>query len=151
MNFVDSAELLEAVEGWDWVEAMDDRPDVEHVAHLVAAIQRVKKTLALAEDDLSQFLWREVPVGEVVQVDGVPYRMRGGSKREAWDHDDVRRDLQKVIADRLAASPFVVEQVVEAWTAACGYQWKTTGLRSYGLDPDEYCHVSKGPPRLAQV
>lgn len=151
MNFVESAELLEAIVGWDWVEAIDDKPDVEHVAWLAANVQKARAALAMAEDDLAQFLWKQAPVGEPILVDGEAFRMRGGTDRKAWDHGEVKHDLVPLLADRLSLAVTNVERVIDAWTACCGYSWKTTGLKDYGLDPDEYCQATKGPPKFTKA
>lgn len=143
--------LLEATKLWDHVEALDRAPSMDAAAQLLVAVQEARAALAVAEEDLARFLWDVAPRGESFIVGTDHYQLRGGSKRTAWDHDDVRRDLQKAISAKLERDPKDVEEVVGAWTMACGFQWKTTGLRVFGLDPDEYCHSSLGPPRFSKA
>jgi hypothetical protein len=75
----------------------------------------------------------ETPYGLVERMPGVV--------RKAWQHDRVAYK----VADK-ADDP--VKAILDA--AGISY-WRTTVLRQFGLDPDEFCDVERGPAKLKIV
>lgn len=78
-------------------------------------------------------------------------KRRKGTKRTAWQHDDLWRLMGRMAQERRNVDEDTgeVESVADALarhiTAACapGY-WRTTPLREWGVDPDEYCQKTEG-------
>jgi len=145
----DDLELLDAVATWDPMAALDKSPTAPDAAKLLAEVLRARKALGAAAEDLSRFLGGVLPYGQQHVFDGLPaFQLRGGSKRTEWDHVETRRDTQKAIAEKLSMAVIDVEAVLDEWSAVSGYAWKVTGLKALGLDPDEYCRKSTGPPSV---
>lgn len=84
-------------------------------------------------------------------MDGWSVRKMGGSARKSWQHDDLGNIVAQVAAvdpatgdmptERLAFAKDVVAKVLAA--AAPSY-WRVGVLKSYGIQPDNYCEKSKG-------
>lgn len=147
----DDLELLDAITTWDPISAIDKAPTVDAAAALCKAVQEARKALSLAEDELARFINDVVPFGAKITVDGGVFEVKAGSQRTAWEHDDVRRKVASGIAEKLDVEDVVVGRVLTEWAACCGFQWKVTGLRGFGLDPDEYCRKTPGPPRFVAL
>ena len=125
--------------------------DVEFLATLLTSVREVRALLAECHDQIEDTLvagmaglWRvEVPhVGVIVR--------HSGKKRTRWAHDD----LWEAVVDAVLSEPQAdengevlppAEAVAVALRRAVGPgYWRTTALRDYGLDPDEFCSTSEG-------
>lgn len=147
----DDLELLDAITTWDPISAIDKAPSVDAAAALIQAVQAARKALGAAEDELARFVNDLVPFGATVVVGGEAFSVRAGSQRTAWEHDELRRHVATEIAEKLQTEQVVVARVLDHWCHACGFQWKVTGLRELGIDPDEFCRKTLGPPRFVRL
>jgi len=147
----DDLELLDAVRTWDYIGAIDKAPSIDAAAALCAAVQSARAALALAEGELARFVNDVLPYGSKLTYDGHVYEVKSGSERQAWEHAEVKVRVAATIADRLGIDGYEVSRVLSAWTDCCGFQWKVTGLRGLGLDPDDYCTKRPGVPRLVRL
>lgn len=152
-EIADDLELLDAVATWDPISAIDKAPTVDAAAALCKQVQAARKALGLAEDELARFINDVVPYGAKVVVDGAVFEVKAGSQRQAWEHDDLKRRVAGEIAARLSEviDDYQVAKVLEAWTAACGFQWKVTGLRALEIEPDDFCTKRPGVPRFVPL
>lgn len=119
-----------------------------HLASLKARHRELGLSIQQAEGDLIDAMDGEWEV----EVEGLGvFKRRAGTKRTAWRHDDMWRAMGRLAqADRIVdPETGEVESVADSWSrhvvAACapGY-WRTTPLREWGIDPDEFCERTTG-------
>jgi len=153
----DVLELLEAVTTWANTpeSELDREPTIDNAASIVRAIQQARRALSLAEDVYAEFLHDTAGRGLHEQY-GPPFEVRVGANRKTWDHAAVVASLVPRIAERLElhvvvnsdgeamSSVDVVAAIVASFREASSDGWKVTGLRAFGLDPDEYAETSRG-------
>lgn len=153
-------DLLDELTTWaetEVVDALDRSPRIETAAGLVHRIQRARAALGLAEDLLADFLLDTAGTGLHEHVDGVPpFEVRVGRDRKEWQHDAVVRDLVPAVTEALGIAGAVntdgeriepaaaVRDVIESFRESSSDGWKVTGLRKFGLDPEDYCKSSRG-------
>jgi hypothetical protein len=115
-------------------------------------VREAKRALDRAQEVIARELASILGYGQTQVFEGAPaFIIRGGNTRKAWDHDGLRRQVTTLIADRLGVTPRAVEEVISAWweiTSPKSAGWKTGGLKQLGLDPDEYCEKTHGPPTI---
>lgn len=135
-------------------EALQADPTIETAARLLIAVADTVKALKVAEDELHAFLCDTLPGGGCI-VDGVGYVTRKpGTKRAKWDHDELvrrvvalARDERLVNADTGEYEP-VEDAVVRVLRECAGFSyWRVTALQPRGIDVDEFCETTYGPPR----
>lgn len=91
------------------------------------------------EDDCAKLMPRKAVSTNQVLAE----RTGGGLTRRNWDSRAIAQDLVKARTEKYGTfdSPGdVADLLVEA--AGVSY-WKTTALKQYGLDPDEYCQSER--------
>lgn len=132
-------------------------PDVQGMALLLAALRRAMAQLRWAADELEDEITKAMP-GKEVEVPGLgKIEMRTGSSRKGWDKDALTRTMIHTIAADYSPTALVdpisgeevdvhhfVEHVITLWCDAATPSWKSTGLRQFKIDPDEYCEVTWG-------
>lgn len=154
--------LLERVEEFDPRPALRVLPFAA-AAQLLVLVRRARGALALAEAEVERHVAATMGPDmdgarvdergrfQGVEVPGVGVLLRhakGG--RKGWNHDGVRGEVISRMADDLPYSgavddngervplAVVVHDVITKYAESCGYQWKVTGLRALGIDPDDY-------------
>jgi hypothetical protein len=158
------AELFANADDWllDRVQEFDPKPRLPQLglpeaARLLVLVRQARNALAVAEAELQRHVASLMPTKRVeVSGVGVLDRHAAGS-RKGWDHDATRKAVVARLADdlpyagavtedgeRVPLAPMVAD-VVAAWAKVCGYQWKVTGLRELGLDPDLYSEFTATP------
>jgi hypothetical protein len=136
-------------------------PDRDGLALLLAAIRKSKKDLALAEQTVEDELVK-VMGGKYHEVPGLGrIEMHSGGTRKEWDHDTIVAHIIPVIAHDFPKSLVdpeegtevpgqeFVARVVAEFRKAGNTNWRTgggtkPGLRTFGLDPDDYCTTTWG-------
>lgn len=130
-------------------------PDIAGMAQLLAAIRRAVAQLKWADEQLEDEIVKVMRTKEE-QVPGLgTIEMRTGSSRKGWDKDGLNRALTQVIAGDLTpvanvetgeviAPQRIVETVLSQYLVAATPNWKSTGLRQFGINPDDYCEVTWG-------
>ncbi len=130
-------------------------PDVQGMALLLVAIRRAMAQLRWAADELEDEITKVMP-SKTMNVAGLgQIEMRTGASRKGWDKEGLIANLthqiavdQPPIANAITGevvSPHaVVEGVLQQFLIAATPSWKTTGLREFHIDPDEYCTTTWG-------
>lgn len=152
----------------DRIQEFDPRPAMHSLgfaaaAQLLVQVRRARGALSIAEAELEQHVAATMtPDMEGARVDergrfqgvevagvGVLLRHAKGG-RKGWNHDGVRGEVVSRMADDLPYAGAVTEEgervplavvvhdVIAKYAESCGYQWKLTGLRALGIDPDDY-------------
>jgi hypothetical protein len=161
---VSLADVFNQADDWllERVQEYDPRPRLQHLtlesaARLLVLLRAAKAAVAVAEQDVERRV-AELMDGSEVELPGLGVLVcRQAGSRTGWDHDSCRKAVVARLADDLpyagAATddgekvPMaqVAADVVAAWAQVCGYQWKVTGLRALGLDPDLYSNWTPKP------
>lgn len=130
-------------------------PDVDGMVVLLQDLRRAMAQLAWACEELEDQIVRDMPAKEMV-VDGVgQITLRTGTKRTAWDNDGIVdllvariSDNPQVICDpdtgEVLPPHEVVALALRAFLEVARPSWRTTQLRSYRIDPDEYATTTYG-------
>jgi len=146
------AELLTALERLDEAVQMvdaaiggwlgDDRSP-EQVAGLVHELRGQRQALHKSESYAETVATRVVPTSG--QYGPYWVTRRSGTKRTSWDHERIAA----VIVNDVDGDPHTAyaarDRLLQA--AGIGY-WRTTVLRRYGIDPDDYTHTEPGRPSI---
>lgn len=130
-------------------------PDVDGMTQLLVAIRRAQAQLRWAEEQLEDELVKVMPAKDV-DVPGVgQISLRTGTTRKQWDNDAIVDVLVARIGDNphVLCEPDTGEMLpphevaalaIRAFLEVARPSWRTTQLRSYRIDPDEYCALSYG-------
>jgi hypothetical protein len=150
-------ELVSAAETVkDNAEWMCDEKDLEHLAVIKAAIREAKEVLSAIEKDIDPDI--AALMGEQqVQVGEFRLERRGGKNRKQWQSGSLWSELcrrsrfdpdtgEELSAEAARERLVQMTHACVPFTGSLG--WRTTALRSYGLDPDEYAEVSPAPWRV---
>ena len=128
------------------------------LARLFYDVQAARAQLHGIERDLEGRLAKAMLESEV-HADGLRVERHRSADRKSWDHDAWRRDVRAkaLQAAGLKGAQGVVDANGELVPAEVLYDVlatvqdvhgsaapKVTGLRRYGLDPQDYCEVSPG-------
>lgn len=94
---------------------------------------------------------------DVVTWDGGTAERRWGKTRKEWRTEDLIATVRRHIVSTVALMPdengVAVEDhdlaraardAIDAYVALGRTDWRMTGLRAAGIDPDEYCHAVPG-------
>lgn len=126
--------------------------NAKELAVRLAAVRAEIKELKLLEDELVQDLAAEMEMDALV-VEGVGiFERKWTAPRKKWDSSGLRYELRKRVPemDRLVASTGQIESEVEVYdrvlSDACNMDsgWRSTRLKYYELDPDEWCERGPG-------
>lgn len=130
-------------------------PTPENAAALLAFVRHVSIRLRDAEEEIVAFLADVLPWGQTIGFDGIGgVTVRGGSTRKAWKHDELVPRVAERIADEMGYPVGPIREVIDRWLSCASPSWKLgkaddgSGLRGLGIDPDEFCEKSSGPPRV---
>lgn len=106
------------------------------------------KSLRLFEDLITEWLIALAGNAWEFDIEGVgPVCRFKGTKRTKWDHDLVFSDLYRLALETPKGDLPPEERVLEAIRGAAGIgYWRSTALRKWGMDPDEYSETSPGKP-----
>lgn len=130
-------------------------PDIDGLAMLLAMIRRAIRQLQDAAVFVEDELVKVMP-GKTREVVGLGViEMHTGAVRKGWDKEGLTQALIHVLAHELPdlINPEtgeqinlvqMVERLVTMFTDAATPSWKVTGLRKYGIDPEDYCETSWG-------
>jgi hypothetical protein len=151
------AELISALGSFqDQCEWMADERDLPNLAQLLDALREVKDRVKAIEGDIVPVA-AELMGQQQVQVGDFKLERFGGKDRKAWQSGSIWSELvrrsrfdretgaelsdvdarQRLIEMAFACVPF---------TGSLG--WRTRALRSFGIDPDEYCESTPAPFRV---
>jgi hypothetical protein len=164
------AELFANADDWvlERVQEFDPRPRLAHLtlesaARLLVLVRAAKAALAVGEGDLQRHV-AELMGNKQVEVPGLGVLVKHyAGSRKGWDHESCRRAVVARLADELPYAGAVdangervptaamVSGVLDEWAKVCGYQWKVTGLRDLGLDPDLYSEFTPKPDATPSV
>lgn len=136
------------------INVLESAPSIEVAARLLVAVQELRRLFAVTEDELHAFLCDVLPSGGTT-VDGVGYvAKKKGTTRTAWDHDELLRRVVAAARDERLVNETTgeyeaAEEAVARVIAECAgiSYWKVTALRPRGIDVDEFCEKSYGPPK----
>lgn len=130
-------------------------PDVHGMAQLLAALRRAKEQIKWAEEQLEDEITKvmKTKFEDVVGLGRI--EMRTGTTRKGWDKDALVATMKQVIAGelpRLVAtatgevipSREIVDEVLDQFLVVATPSWKTTGLRQFHIDPEDYCTTTYG-------
>jgi hypothetical protein len=138
------------------VESMDTQGLVD----TVALIQDMKRALGVAEAYVSRevgYLVQEQTSAKTGETsDGRHYEVMRGNERKAWDHQGWQRDLRAAIIEGSNVSPNLVDPATGEQVSLVGMMTlaeeahgstapKTTILKRWKVDPDDYCESVPGP------
>lgn len=145
-------------EAHDWLSATDDvdgdsaltgLAHAKRVRRLATRVERAFEEAAIAQMHHDAKAYH---VG-----DGFTAVLRPAHDRRDWKHADVMDDLVDVVIAKMAArypavAPSTVKNIVtEAmWDVhrAGRIEWRSTDLREFGLDPDDYSRTVSAPASL---
>lgn len=136
-------------------------PFIPGLALLLAKLRKaqteLKEAAEFVEDELTRIMPGRnfdcgTPVGAI--------EMHTGATRKEWDKAGLTDSMVHAIAGH---SPNLVNadtgemvnlmqhvrELVEMFTDAATPSWKVTGLRKYGINPDEYCTTTWGRKTIA--
>jgi len=147
---------LSLVPEWDPMTALDViGPSAENAVALLAFVRHVRTRLGDAEEELVRFLADVLPWGQTTGFDGIgAATVRGGSTRTRWKHDELIPKVAERIADEMGYPVGPIREVIDRWLSCASPSWKLgkaedgSGIRGLGLDPDEFCEKTPGPPRV---
>ena len=134
-------------------EVADDTTDPQEAVSRLHRIRAARKALAEVEAYVES---HTVPLLDYGKQEVGPWlvEIRGGAKRNEWDHDrlawDATRDLALIdgaIEDERAA---VVDLVRSRLMNCARLEWRMTPLKELGLNPNDYATVTYGR-RTVQV
>lgn len=150
-------ELVSAAEtAKDNAEWMCDEKDLDHLAVLKAAICEAKTILTAIERDIDPEI-ANLMGQQQVQIGDLRLERRGGKNRKNWESGSlwseiVRRSrFDRDTGEELSEAD-ARERLIQM-TFACvpftgSLGWRTTALRSFDIQPDEYCESSPAPYRV---
>lgn len=130
-------------------------PDHIGLAELLANLRHAKDVLADAAQYVEDELIKAMPHKEEI-IDGIgEVSYHTGAKRTGWDKEALIPVATHAIARNLPnlidpATGEVVDHIaftsgiVNDWCALATPNWKVTGLRAVGINPDEFCEVTWG-------
>ncbi len=130
-------------------------PDVDGMVTLLQQLRRAAAQLRWATDELEDEIAKVMPHKEV-EVPGVGLvTLRTATSRKAWDKEGLMSVLTARIADEpglyadedtgeLLTPTQTVEHVLASFLQAATPSFKSTGLRAFRIDPDEWCETSYG-------
>lgn len=134
-------------------------PDVEGMIQMLVAVRRAQAQLRWAEEQLEDEIVKVMPAKDL-DVPGVgTVTLRTGTSRKQWDNDGIVDVLVARIGDNphVLCDPDTGETLPPHEVAALAIRtflevarpsWRTTQLRSYRIDPDEYCETTYGRKTL---
>lgn len=130
-------------------------PDVDGMVVLLQALRRAQAQMRWAEEELEDEIVKVMPRKDMV-IDGVgAATLRTATARKQWDKDG----LVAVLVARIADDPEILvevdtgemltpheqaERIIGLFLEAATPSWKTTGLRRFKIDPDEWCETTYG-------
>lgn len=150
------AELISAVGSFqDQCEWMVDERDLHNLATLLDALEEAHSTLAEIRRDITPVI-ADLMGQQQVQVGGYKLERRGGKDRKQWQSGSVLNELitrsnvspEGEVLDAGAARDRLIEAVRACFPLTASTSWRTRALRSWGIDPDEYCESTPGAWRV---
>lgn len=130
-------------------------PDLDALALLLVRIRFCKYLLGMAEQEVEDELVKVMP-GKTYEVNSLGMiEMHTGASRKGWDKEALTDALVHSIASQqpnlmdadtgeVVNLLDFVRDLVTMTTDAATPSWKVTGLRKYGIDPDQYCETTWG-------
>lgn len=131
--------------------------DLDVLAVELRDLRGISKLLRLIDDDISERIVPQISGRLSVEIEGVGViQAKKGAERKGWDHEGLvrlvvalGRDERKIDLETGEALESEADAVVRALVECAGIRdWRTTKLRSRGIDPDEFCSVSYGPAKV---
>lgn len=136
-----------------------DPDDVVPALHLLGGLRKLRQRLAMAEAVVEAQCAAGMTTDRV-EAPGLLAERRGGAKRTAWRHDDVRASIRDTVAVRAAVDQTTGEvdpvradaatHAVDLALSAVGAgSYRASGLRALGLDPGNFCTQEYGRRTVA--
>jgi hypothetical protein len=118
------------------------------IATQLHAVRSQIAALRLQEGELVDRLAAEMTEDRLEIPDLGVFERRRKADRKAWDHEGLRRELWKRAECNVDPETGEIESEAEAQVRTifeCARtEWRTTALRKYGIDPNEYAEVTYG-------
>jgi hypothetical protein len=124
---------------------MATAPEIASELH---AVRSQIAALRLREGELVDELAAEMTEDRLEVPELGVFERRRKADRKAWDHEGIRRELWKRAECSVDHETGEIESEAEAQVRTvfeCARpEWRTTALRKYGIDPNEYAEVTYG-------
>ena len=116
------------------------------LAQLLHEVRSKIAELRLREGEIVDALAAEMPENRLEVPELGVFERRRKADRKSWDHEGLRRELWKRAECSVDHETGEIESEAEAQVRTifeCARpEWRTTALRKYGIDPNEYAEVT---------
>lgn len=140
---------------------LDTVRTIEDAAVLYVDVEEARRRLNDVLREVTAFLADTVP-GKAYTIEGHPQvvgiEIKTDVKRTGWQHDDLMRHVVSRAKDERVidfttgeALESEADAVVRILNECVRPNWKVTGLKALGLEPDEFCKVEYGAKSVKVV